>query len=43
MPCLAQDPLEHQEQAEAGGAQHAQDQGVDQVDPQLDPHEAAHL
>ena len=39
-----QNPLEHQQQAEAGDPQHPQHQGIHQIDPQVDsdvvPHRA---
>ena len=52
-PSGPQDPLEHQEQAQARDTQHTQDQGVDQVHPQpqsdlvqqgqrCQPHRGAH-
>lgn len=40
---LTQHPLEHQQQAEAGYSQHAQNEGVDQVDAQRDAYELSHL
>ena len=39
----AQHPLEHEQQPEAGDAQHPQDQGVDQIDAQADADEMSHL